>query len=261
MLSDSQLANLIMYFPAIRGLSEPLLQAVEAEAKAVSAQRDDVVLDAARPCPGFFLITSGSVAAYRRSTNGKRILVCRVGGGEGCALTAASLLGRQPEGLVAVAETDVSVVLIPEGLFNRLLDESADFRRFVLRLLAQRLGDHISLVGGLAFAGLEQRLATALLVRPYPIRVSHLELADELGSAREQVSRLLKSLEQRKILQLGRRSIYVADEQALRGIAGVGDPPPQDQQGARGNRIPDGNGSDGALQPAASASTPRWTAS
>ncbi len=259
MLSNSQLANLVMYFPAIRALPEALLPAVEADAVAVSARRDVVVFDAARPCPGFFMITSGSVAAFRRSNNGKRILVCRVSAGEGCALTAAALLGKPAAGLVAIAESQVSAILIPEGLFSRLLDESPDFRRFVLGLLAQRLGDHVSLVGGLAFGGLEQRLATALLVRPYPIHVSHMELADELGSAREQVSRLLKSLEQRNIVQLGRRSIYIADEQALREIAGGAGPPPKPLQINAADPAADGNGNGGTFQKAA-APAPRWTA-
>lgn len=219
MISSTEAANLIMFFPALRSLPDPLLAELQAQAETISAHQDEILLDEAAACRGFLLVTDGTVAAYRRSDNGRRLLVCRVGPGEACAITVGAMLGQRVDKLCAVAESAVSGVCFPQPLFFKLLDQSLGFRSFVFSVFARCLCESLGLLGLLAFGGLEERLACSLLRRRYPIRVSHKELADELGTAREQISRILKCLEQRNILQLRRRNIYVTNESALRNIA------------------------------------------
>ena len=214
-----------MFFPAVRMLSEPLLASVQARAGSVTARENDILFNAEIACPGFVMVTNGTVAAYQMFGPERRMIVCRVQAGEACAVTAGAMIGQRIEAISAVAETDVAGVCFPQPLFLELLDQSYAFRSFVLSILAQRLGESLTLARRLAFGGLEQRLAAALVQRGYPIEASHRELADELGSAREQISRILKDLEQRKIVQLGRRSIYILDEHKLRQIADAGDDP------------------------------------
>lgn len=220
MISNTQLGDLIMFFPVVRDIDAEFLAAIQHDGESFAWAANDVVFVDGQACPGLAMLTSGSIALLKCSPSGRRLLLCRIKPGVCCGLNASQLLTNGSFPTQAVAEQDCSGVLLPRGLFVKLVHECAVFRQFIFRLFADQLGVMMDLIDRLAFHKLHGRVAAALLAREYPITVTHRSLADEVGCAREMVSRILKEFEARTIVKLGRRRIYVMDEETLREIAG-----------------------------------------
>jgi CRP/FNR family transcriptional regulator len=148
----------------------------------------------------------------------------RVVPGELCVASTASLFGQSllmAHG-VTVQPTDL-VVLSPAG-FEQWTAE-AGFRRFVFGLFADRLGDLMSLAEAVAFQRLDQRLASTLLGHGSVVTGTQQALADELGTVREIVARLLKRFERAGWVAIGRERVEILDAAALRSLAAGEDPP------------------------------------
>jgi CRP/FNR family transcriptional regulator len=107
------------------------------------------------------------------------------------------------------------MVVLPAPSFHALLEKHASFRDYVFHLFSDRLTDLMQLVSAVAFQKLDQRLAALLVSKPSPLLVTHQALADELGSAREIVSRLLKGFADQGWVKLAREQIEVTDKTAL----------------------------------------------
>jgi CRP/FNR family transcriptional regulator len=117
-----------------------------------------------------------------------------------------------------IAETDTELVALSPAIFTKLLSTHQPFRDYVFSLFSERLTDMMELVSAVAFQKLDQRLAALLVSRPSPIHTTHQALADELGSVREMVSRMLKQFAEQGWVKLGREQIDVTDVPALRKL-------------------------------------------
>jgi CRP/FNR family transcriptional regulator len=129
------------------------------------------------------------------------------------------MLGTTQYTARGVAETPVTVFALTPPVFNRLLGESAEFRTYLFGLFADRIVDLMQLVEAVAFHKLDQRLAALLLGKGKTVHVTHQALADELGSVREIVTRLLKSFAEQGLVSLGREQIEIVDPPRLRRVA------------------------------------------
>jgi CRP/FNR family transcriptional regulator len=211
-------------YPALADLPAADYEAVLAnEVQAVSAPAGTWMFDEGAPCQGFPLVLSGAIRVARGAPNGRSLELYRVTAGEICVVSAACLFGDHP--LTAHGQTTVPTelaVLSPAG-FERWTAYPA-FRRFVFGALADRLTDLMALAEAVAFQRLDQRLAAALLGHGSHLRLTHQALADELGTAREIVTRLLRRFEAAGWVRLGREQIELLDAEALRRAAGGNDP-------------------------------------
>jgi CRP/FNR family transcriptional regulator len=176
------------------------------------------------PCAGFPLLLDGEVRVARGEAQGRAIELYRVVPGEVCLVSASSLLGGASLSAHGVAVRRSRLLLLPAPLFMRW-SAHEPFRRWVFSVFAQRMGDLIELAEAVAFQRLDQRLAAALLGRGAQLAITHQRLADELGTVREMVTRLLRRFEQSGWVGLGRERITVLDAAALRHVA-AGDAPP-----------------------------------
>ena len=176
------------------------------------------------PCRGFPLVLEGEVKVSRHSGDGRSLELYRVVPGELCLVSSACLFRSQPLSASGVATRPSTLLLIPPPVFNQWLEAPA-FRNEVLGLFAERMADLTGLIDAVAFRKLDQRLAAALLGRGQDIGITHQQLADELGTVREIVSRLLSRFERAGWVSLGRERIDVLDSAALRALA-AGEPPP-----------------------------------
>ncbi|MFM2065266.1 MAG: hypothetical protein RLZZ584_175 [Pseudomonadota bacterium] len=176
------------------------------------------------PCAGFPLLLEGEVRVARGEAQGRAIELYRVVPGEVCLVSASSLLGGAALSAHGVAVRRSRLLLLPAPLFMRW-SAHEPFRRWVFSVFAQRMGDLIELAEAVAFQRLDQRLASALLGRGAQLAITHQRLADELGTVREMVTRLLKRFEQAGWVSLGRERITVLDAAALRRLA-AGDAAP-----------------------------------
>lgn len=176
------------------------------------------------PCQGFPMVLSGEVRVARGSAQGRSLELYRVGPGELCVVSASCLFGLQL--LSAHGETTASTrlaVMSPAALDACCAHEP--FRRFIFGVFADRLADLMALAEAVAFQRLDQRLAATLLGHGEVLQTSHQALADELGTVREIVTRLLRRFERAGWLALGRERIELKDAAALRRLA-AGDAAP-----------------------------------
>lgn len=184
------------------------------------------LFDEGAPCRGFPLVLSGEVRVARGSAQGRALELYRVVPGEVCVVSASCLFGGRAMQAHGVATGPTQLVLVDPDGFDRWCAH-APFRRFVFGVFAERLADLMALVEAVAFQRLDQRLADALLRHGAVIHRTHQALADELGTVREIVTRLLRRFERAGWLRLGRERIDVLDPAALRSVSAPGPPPPR----------------------------------
>jgi CRP/FNR family transcriptional regulator len=162
---------------------------------------------------------AGSVRVTKPSPSGREILLYRVEPGQGCLLSGGCLLGHSDYSATGIAEEDVVYLSIPPLLFHELMLQFEPFRRFVFGMYGERLAAMMELVEEVAFRKLDSRLAQLLVHRGPVVQTTHQKLADELGSVREIVSRLLRSFEDRGWVRLEREQVSVLDPKALAELA------------------------------------------
>lgn len=214
---DSKTQNLLLqHYPMLRELPASQLDALLANATAMRLPAGTVVFDENQPCQGFPLLLSGSIRIVKAAANGRELQLYRVSPGESCILTSSCLLGHAQYHARGVAEQDVELVALPPLAFRVLLSSHEPFRDYIFSLFSERLTDLMQLVSAVAFQKLDQRLAALLLAKPNPIQTTHQALADELGSVREIVSRLLKNFAEQGWVKLGREQIEVVNAAALK---------------------------------------------
>jgi CRP/FNR family transcriptional regulator, anaerobic regulatory protein len=134
-------------------------------------------------------------------------------------LTGGCLVGGRDYPATGVVERDARLVVLPKPVFDQLLGSHAPFRQYVFSLFAERLTDLMALVEAVAFHKLDRRLAAALLGRGRVVALTHQQLADELGSVREIVTRVLRGFADQGWVQSTRGAIEVLDAAALRRVA------------------------------------------
>ena len=214
--------ELARQFPTLGGLPAALDQELARQALPIEAPAGTLLFDAGYACQALPLVLSGSIKVSKRADNGREIRLYGVHPGELCIVTVSCLLGGDPYPATGVAETAVSALALPRPLFTRLAAEHPPFRESVFSLFSERLTGLMQLVEEVAFRKLDQRLAGWLVARGPQIAASHQAIADELGSVREIVSRLLKQFEDQGWVKLGRERIAVEDAAALGRLAAGG---------------------------------------
>ncbi len=206
-------------FPVLDQLPAGVLARVVAQCELREVPAGTVLFDRHTPCEGFPLVIEGTVRVGTVSPGGREIVLYRVTPGEGCILSGGCLLGHTDYSASGVAETAVRLVRLSPPLFNELMAGSDAFRRFVFEMYGARLAEVMELVEEVAFRKVDTRLARLLVQRGPVVDATHQALADELGSVRVFVSRVLRSFEERGWLQLERERIVVTDARALAAFA------------------------------------------
>jgi CRP/FNR family transcriptional regulator len=214
-------ARIAATFPALANAPRATLERIARDGIYRTAPAGTAMFDERSPCGGFPLVLAGSIRVLQRYPNGRELQLYRVKPGESCLLSGSCLLGETSYAASGVAETDVELVILPPPLFQALIAEDESFRRHVFEVFGERLAALMQVVEAVAYQKLDQRLA-ALLVERAPdgeIHVTHQALADDLGSVREIVSRLLRSFEDRGWVDLGRERVRIVDRAALESVA------------------------------------------
>ncbi len=211
--------KLLQLFPVFGQLPDAAVNEIVRTATARQAPAGAIMFEAASPCTGFPMLLEGSVRVVKSAPNGREVQLYRVTPGESCLLSSSCLLGGADYAATGIAESAVTLLALPPALFHRLLAEQKPFRDYVFGLFSERLADLMSLVEAVTFHKLDQRLAALLLGKGEVVRATHQGLADELGSVREMVSRLLSNFQDRGWVALGREQIRITDAAALRRLA------------------------------------------
>ncbi|MGB8213811.1 MAG: Crp/Fnr family transcriptional regulator [Anaerolineales bacterium] len=164
------------------------------------------------------LLISGVVRVYKIGETGREITLYRFGNGESCILTANAILSRKNFPAVATVEKAAEAVIIPAEAFRDWVRRYDIWREFVFDLLSQRLASIMDIVEEVAFRRMDARLAAFLVERSQlsgTLHITHQEIAAELGSSREVISRILEDFSADGLLRVTRGSIEVLDVEAL----------------------------------------------
>lgn len=212
--------RLLNAYPMLRELPAAQLQGLLKDST-MHLPVGTLVFDENQGCMGFPLVLSGSIRVIKAAPNGRELQLYRVGPGESCILSSSCLLGHENYHARGIAEQDVEMLILPASTFRTWLAQHESFREYIFNLFSERITDLMQLVTAVAFQKLDQRLAALLATKTSPIHSTHQMLADELGSVREIVSRLLKNFAEQGWVRLGREQIEITDAAALKRFAAL----------------------------------------
>lgn len=173
-------------------------------------------------CSGYVMCLEGRTRIFKGSPSGREIMLYRVGPGETCVLTTSCLLARRGFPAESIAEAPTMLAVLPGSIFQELMAVSKPFRDMVLDNYGEAMASLIMLVDEVAFASLDLRLARKLVAEASTSRIveaTHQQLALELGSVREVITRYLREWERAGWIRNSRGSIEVVDRPALERYA------------------------------------------
>lgn len=203
-------------FPVLAELDPGHRGAVSSEGAGVQFDGGTTLFDVGQDCEGLGLILGGCVRVSCLSEGGREIVLYRVRPGETCTITVSCLVSDRPFSARGTVEEHTTGLFVPSAVFRRLVRESPAFRDFVLGVFASRIDHLMRLVNEVAFNKVDERIAARLLELGPVLQMTHQDLADEIGSTREMVSRILESFADQGLVTLGRRRIEVLDPETLR---------------------------------------------
>lgn len=165
-------------------------------------------------CQGLPLVLNGSIKVQITGTSGNGIVLYRMVADDICTLSIGCLMTGHGYRAEAVVEEAAEAAMVSREVFERLMDQSSAFRRGVMQSYGQRLDDLMLLVEEVAFRRMDQRLEECLCGRSIngSLNMTHQALAEELGTAREVVSRLLKEMERQGKIKLSRGCIVLTEK-------------------------------------------------
>lgn len=173
-------------------------------------------------CSCIPLVLEGSARVYKLSESGREITLYRVEPGESCIMTASCILSGVEFPAFAATETEVEAIVIPPEILHRWVDQYQVWRQFLCGMLASRLSEVIAVVEEVAFQRVDTRTAEYLLQSAGAngaIKKTHQDIATDIGTSREVVSRILKEFEHKGLITLARGEIQTQDSNELLRVA------------------------------------------
>jgi CRP/FNR family transcriptional regulator len=170
------------------------------------------------------LLISGIVRVYKIGETGREITLYRFGHGESCILTANAILSQKSFPAIATVEQEAEAVMIPADAFRDWVKRYDPWREFVFELLSDRLSTVMAVVDEVVFQRMDRRVAALLLDRSThinPLQITHQEIAAELGSSREVISRILEDFAQKGMVEARRGTVEILDVDELSDCAAV----------------------------------------
>ena len=209
-------------FEGLARLEPAARQTLETATRVAQLPKGTRVFTPGQAPQSYLLLLAGDIRVSQVAGSGREIVLYRVQPGESCALTTACLLSDEAYQAEAIAETDISAAVIPRATFEALIASSSVFRHFVLTTFSHRITDLFKLVDEIAFQRMDVRLAHKLIERADgadTLHLTHQQIATELGTAREVVSRLVNEFQRRGWVLSTRGSMELTNRAALQRLA------------------------------------------
>lgn len=210
-------------YPGISSLDESVDGRLFASAQTINVPIGGIAFRKGDACKNFILVLDGCVRVQLSSEGGREVTLYRVRPGDTCALTTSCLIGKEDYPAEAVIEEDVTALMIPDSEFRQALLDSEVFRLFVFRGFSGRLCAIVSRMEAVTLKTINQRLVEQLLKGDSDLlsNITHQVLATEIGTAREVVSRKLRSFESDGLIRSSRGRIEILDREKLSALAGA----------------------------------------
>jgi CRP/FNR family transcriptional regulator, anaerobic regulatory protein len=217
-IKDEDYNRLVRVLPLLRQADPQLVREFRQAASLIRLPAGSDVFAEDDKVDGIALLLTGVVRVYKIGETGREITLYRFGLGESCVLTASAILNRKTFPAIATVEQEGEAVMIPADTFRSWVHRYDLWREFVFGMLSQRLASVMEILDEVAFRRMDARVASLLQTRSRvqnPIRITHQEIAAELGSSREVISRLLEDFASRRLVRIGRGEIEVLDAAGL----------------------------------------------
>jgi CRP/FNR family transcriptional regulator len=211
--------------PELAASADELTRDLLNSSSVVSLPAATTVFQQGGACENYLIVLDGKVKVFTRAENGREIVLYRLAKGDSCVLTTSCLFGNKNYPAEGQTETPVTALAIPVKKFNQVLQQSMTFREMVFSSFSSHLSELITLVEEVAFGKLDVRLAKFLIKHcdnEHTLTSTHQNIATELGSAREVISRQLKEMELKGYVTTSRGSIKINNMDALQKIADAG---------------------------------------
>jgi CRP/FNR family transcriptional regulator len=206
------------YFPQLMQTNDPAIDRIVKKSRLIEIPSRFQVSMPGAECSDYILVVGGSIRVQIVTEKGREVVLYHVHAGEGCILTTSCLLSGTTFPAEGHTEEKTEVLAVPAAEFDLAIGASSHFRNFVFTNFAHRLTSILSRIEQFCSPTIDRSLATALLdlaTEGNLITTTHQELANEIGTAREVVSRHLKRLEVKGLLRLGRGTIQIILPQLL----------------------------------------------
>ena len=160
------------------------------------------------------LVLSGRIKIYRQNDEGSEFLIYYLEPGEACAVSLICVLQSQTSEITAKAVEDTEVLMLPVQLMDELMIKFKSWSHFVIQTYRNRFDEMLTVIDNIAFKNMDERLEFYLKRSKTDsgkliLNLTHQEIADDLNSSREVISRLLKKMEQLGKIKLNRNSIEI----------------------------------------------------
>lgn len=209
-------------FPGLSRLETDILNQLEAQSRVLTVPEGQVIFGPGSEADNLLLLISGTVRVQHLSESGRQIVLYRINAGESCVMTTACLMAHEAYSAEGVTETEIKAVAIPRAVFDDLVARSPAFRQFVFEAYSRRITDLFMIIDEVAFQRMDIRLAQKLCELANSegkVRGTHQQLAAELGTAREVISRQLQEFRRRGWIALSRGEVALLDMPAMQGLA------------------------------------------
>jgi CRP/FNR family transcriptional regulator len=218
MLDENHFERISLALPFLQSASPQLIRDFKDNAYFAKIPSGRDIFVEGDQVDGIALMMSGVVRVYKLGETGREITLYRFGEGESCVITANAILNQQGFPAIAQVEQDAEAVMIPAEVFSNWVKQYDPWRDFVFSLVSDRLASVMEIVDEVAFQRMDRRVASFLLNRSKlqnPILITHQEIANEIGSSREVISRLLEDFSNRELVRLSRGEIQILDFEGL----------------------------------------------
>ncbi|HQV53938.1 MAG: Crp/Fnr family transcriptional regulator [Chitinophagaceae bacterium] len=191
-----------------------LIEIIEKNAVQKTFAAGEVIMRTGQYIKSTALVLEGQIKIYRENPDGGEFLMYYLGSGQACAVSMICALQSETSEITAIAEEETEVLLIPVQLMDELMNQYKSWYQFVIQTYRSRFDELITVVDNIAFHNMDERLEFYLKRHVKNsgkkiIETSHQQIADDLNSSREVISRLLKKMEQRQLVKLNRNMIEV----------------------------------------------------
>ena len=185
---------------------------LEGIASICTFKEGEVILDQNANIRYIPIVISGAIRVMRTDEEGRELLIYYIKPGESCIMSFLGGIHRETSKIKAIAEEEVEIYLIPLEKLSLMIKENTDWMDYIFRLYHKRFDDLLEVVNALAFRHIDDRIYVYLkekanLTGSNELQLTHQHIADEIGTSRVVVSRLLKQMETAGQVRLGRNKI------------------------------------------------------
>lgn len=218
MIDDKIIARLKNEYPFLESLSPAEEQSIKSYSIHKVIPEGGTIFLKGDSCSFFAFVLRGRVRVFKTGETGREITLYRFQNGESCILTASCILSRNNFPAEAEAEEETETVLIPNELLREFVKQYEQWRSYFFDVLASRLSEVMEIIDEVAFRKMDERIADFLLKNSenMVIETTHRQIAAELGTSREVISRILKDFEKENLIKSDRGKIQIINPLQLK---------------------------------------------